>query len=66
MVRRGRIRRLYGGLAGVLLSIFSRRAKNVTAEDLQRAEFKASTQRLGVRFNKKIRDIFRFKWLRKV
>jgi hypothetical protein len=32
---------------------------------LQRAEFKTSTQRLGIRFTENIRDIFRLRWLRK-
>ena len=54
-----------GSLAGGLLSIFGKSPAKPTAADLQRAEFKTSTQRLGIRFTEKIRDVFRFKWIRK-
>jgi hypothetical protein len=54
-----------GFLAAGFLWVFGRKRTKVTTEDLKRAEFKASTQRLGIRFSEKIRDVFRFKWLRK-
>jgi hypothetical protein len=34
-------------------------------EDLKRAEFGTSTQKIGVRFTERIRDVFRFEWLKK-
>ena len=52
-------------LAAGLLSIFARKKIKHTQEDLKKAEFKTSTQRLGIRFNEKIRDVFRFRWIRK-
>ena len=52
-------------IASGLLSIFSSRRIKHTAEDLKKAEFKASTQRLGIRFTEKIRDIFRFRWIKR-
>ena len=52
-------------LASLLLSIFGKSPPKPTAVDLQRAEFKTSTQRLGIRFTERIRDVFRFRWLRK-
>ncbi|MBN1973017.1 MAG: hypothetical protein JW787_05220 [Sedimentisphaerales bacterium] len=52
-------------IASGLLSIFGARCIKHTNEDLKKADFKTSTQRLGVRFSEKIRDIFRFRWLRK-
>ena len=52
-------------VASGLMSIFSSKRIKHTNEDLKRAEFKTSTQSLGIRFNEKIRDVFRFKWLRK-
>jgi hypothetical protein len=55
----------FGSLAGRILSIFGRPPTRPTAGDLRRMEFKTSTQRLGVRFTEKIRQIFRFRWLRK-
>ena len=45
---------LVGWLAGVALSLFGKGKAKPTAQDLSRAEFKASTQRLGVRFTEKI------------
>ncbi len=38
--------------------------REVTSEDLRRADFPTSTQRMGVRFSQRIRDTFRFRWLR--
>ncbi|MHC4654975.1 MAG: hypothetical protein ACYS91_08140 [Planctomycetota bacterium] len=51
--------------ASLLLSIFGKSPPGPTAADLKQAEFKTSTQRLGIRFTERIRDVFRFKWLRK-
>ena len=52
-------------VAGMLLSIFGKSPAKPTPADLQHAEFKTSTQHMGIRFTEKIRDVFRFKWLRK-
>ncbi len=52
-------------LAGLFLSIFGKSPARPTTADLQRAEFKTSTQRLGIRFTERIRDVFRLRWLRK-
>ncbi len=62
---RKKINSLFGFIAGWLLSIFGRSPAKPTDDDLARADFKANTQRLGVRFTERIRDIFRFKWIRK-
>lgn len=56
----------FGLLAAGLFSVFGRRRIKVTTEDLKKAEFKTGTQRLGIRFSEKIRDVFRFKWLKKI
>ena len=53
-----------GFLAG-LFSLFGKSRAEPTADDLKQAEFKTSTQRLGIRFSERIRDVFRFRWLRK-
>ena len=53
-------------LAAGLLSVFGRRRVKVTTEDLKKAEFKTGAQRIGIRFSEKIRNVFRFKWLKKV
>ncbi|MHC4154605.1 MAG: hypothetical protein ACYST6_06745 [Planctomycetota bacterium] len=53
-----------GLLAGWVLSVFSRSPAQPGKADLQRADFKTSTQRLGVRFTERIRGVFRFRWLK--
>ena len=55
-----------GFIAGMLATVFGAKPAKPTAEDLKKMEFGASTQRLGVRFTERIRDVFRFKWLKKV
>ncbi|MHC4132198.1 MAG: hypothetical protein ACYSSP_03815 [Planctomycetota bacterium] len=55
---------LISWIAGVFVSKFGRSKTKPTGEDLKRAEFKTSTQGMGVRFSDKIRDIFRFKWIK--
>jgi len=62
---RSKINSFLGLLAGGLLSIFGKSPAKPTASDIRRMGFKTSTQRLGVRFTEKIRQVFRFKWLRK-
>ena len=52
-------------LTAGLLSIFGKSPAKPTTDDLNRMEFKSSTQRLGIRFSERIRDVFRFKWIRK-
>jgi hypothetical protein len=54
-----------GFLAGGLWSIFGKSPAKPDVDDLKRADFKTSTQRLGVRFTESIRRVFRFKWLKK-
>lgn len=52
-----------GYLAGLLSSLSGRSRLRIGGKDLQRHDFSTSTQRLGVRFNERIRDTFRFRWL---
>ena len=54
-----------GAIAGWILSLFGKGPGKPTSDDLSKAEFKTSTQRMGVRFSERIRDVFRFKWLRR-
>ena len=57
-----------GFVTGWLLAIISirgRKSRKPVIEDLQCGEFKRSTQKLGMRFTDKIRDVFRVRWLRK-
>lgn len=66
MAFRQKINSVLGLIAGILVTMFGVKSAKPTAEDLKKAEFEASTQRLGVRFTERIRDVFRFKWLKKV
>jgi hypothetical protein len=54
-----------GSIAARLMSLFGKSPAKPAAEDLGRMEFKTSTQRLGVRFTERIRDAFRFRWIRR-
>jgi len=65
MTVRHKVNAFLGLLVAGFLSIFGKSPPTPTAADLQRAEFKTSTQRLGVRFTDRIRDIFRLRWLKK-
>jgi hypothetical protein len=51
---------------GVLSSVFGKSSRKPTMTDLQRADFKTSTQRLGISFTERIREIFRHRWIRKL
>ena len=53
-----------GFVAGAILSLFGKSPGAPGADDLKRADFPTSTQRLGIRFTERIRDAFRFKWLK--
>jgi len=59
-----KINSFLGLLAGWVLSLFGKSPQKPVADDLRRADFKTSTQRLGIRFSGKIRDVFRFRWLK--
>jgi hypothetical protein len=59
-----RINAIAGFFAGLFLSVFGKKHR-VAEEDFKRNEFSTSTQRLGVRFTDRIRDVFRFRWIRK-
>ena len=62
----GKINSFVGFCAGVVLSIFTRQRRRPSVEDIKKMEFFTSTQRIGVRFGSKIRNVFRLRWLRKV
>jgi hypothetical protein len=48
-----------------LLSVFGKKKIKPTAEDVKRLDFNTSTQRMGLRFNEKMRNIFRLRWVKK-
>jgi len=59
-----RISSVLGFAAGAILSLFGKSPAGAAADDLKRADFPTSTQRLGIRFTERIRNAFRGKWLR--
>jgi len=59
-----KINSFLGLIAGWLLSLFGKSPRKSVVDDLKRADFKTSTQHMGVRFSEKIRDVFRFRWLK--
>jgi hypothetical protein len=63
---RKKIGSVLGLIAGAMLSLFGKSPAKPTAEDLGRMEFKTSTQRMGIRFTERIRDVFRFKWIKRI
>jgi hypothetical protein len=62
---RDKINSFLGLLAAGLLSLLVKSPAKPTTDDLKQTEFKTSTQRLGIRFTKRIRQVFRFRWIRK-
>lgn len=54
-----------GLLAGVMARLSRRKLPEITPADLKKHDHPANTQRLGLRFTERIRDTFRFKWLKR-
>ena len=63
---RTKINSIISFIAAGLLTIFRRSPAKPGPNDLNRMDFKTSTQRMGVRFREKIRDVFRLKWIKKI
>jgi len=51
-------------IAAVASRLFGKSVKP-TADDLKKVDFRTSTQRMGIRFTDKIRNVFRSRWLKK-
>jgi len=49
-----------GFLAGSMLNLFCKKPPRIA---LHEADYPASTQRMGICFSEKIRNIFRLKWI---
>jgi hypothetical protein len=52
-------------LLGLITAIFSLFRPRATSADMKKMEFSASSQRLGVSFTEKVRNIFRGRWIKK-
>ncbi|HPO68839.1 MAG TPA: hypothetical protein PKV53_00890 [Anaerohalosphaeraceae bacterium] len=53
-----------GWLAGLFLQRFGRKPPEKNAAHMYKQDFSTSTQRLGLRFTDRLRDVFRRHWLR--
>ncbi len=54
---------LLGSIAGRILLLFGRKQKAADKDALQ-SEFRTSTQKMGVSFTEKIRNVFRHRWVK--
>ena len=54
-----------GYVAGLLSRLRIGRTRRLTSADLRKHDYSTSTQRLGIRFAERIRDTFRFRWLKR-
>ena len=64
MAAKSKTNSFLGFLGGIFLSLKTRSKTESNTEDLKQMEFRTSTQKLGLRFTERIRDVFRFKWIR--
>ncbi|KPK74374.1 MAG: hypothetical protein AMJ79_14360 [Phycisphaerae bacterium SM23_30] len=51
-------------VVGLILSIMTLGKKSPDPQLMQRLDYPASTQRMGLRFTEKLRDLFRRRWLK--
>jgi len=56
---------ILGAIAAKLATVFGRKKIKSSTKDLPHLDFKSSSQKMGITFTSRIRDIFRFKWIRK-
>ncbi|MBN2455846.1 MAG: hypothetical protein JXB29_04810 [Sedimentisphaerales bacterium] len=62
---RKKLNTFFGLIAGLLLAVFGKSPAKPTGKDFRDADFRTSTQHLGLRFTERIRNIFRLRWIRK-
>ena len=65
MPRLKRKRTLTALAAGAILSVCGRSDAAPLSKRMEEMEFATSTQRMGVRFTEKIREVFRHRWIRR-
>ena len=53
------------GLIAAVASMLFGKSPKTSAGDIKRADFKTSSQRIGVRFTDKMRNVFRNRWLKR-
>ncbi len=58
--------RWLGFLGGLIAQLSKTAPPDVTRADLHRQDYSTSTQRLGVRFTERVRNVFRLRWIREI
>jgi hypothetical protein len=53
-------------LLGLVTSVYFIFKPKKTSDDMRKMEFSTSTQKLGVSFTEKVRNMFRNRWVKKV
>jgi len=56
---------MLGAIASLLGGRFGRGNLPVRNKDIQNLDFPTSSQKMGVTFSEKIREVFRLRWIRK-
>jgi hypothetical protein len=54
-----------GYAVGLFSHLHIRRSPKITPDDLRKHDYPISTQKMGIRFTERIRDTFRFRWLKR-
>jgi hypothetical protein len=55
-----------GLAAGLIARLFKTPLPEATSADLRKHDYSTSTQRMGVRFTERIRNVFRLRWIREL
>ncbi len=58
-------RKKHGSLLGLIAGVASALFGKATTDDARRVALGTSTQRMGLRFTERVRDVFRNRWLKK-
>jgi len=53
-----------GLVAGLFLKLFEKMPRSHSATELYKEDFRPNTQKMGLRFSERIRNVFRHRWLR--
>ena len=56
--------KILGSIGGRILLLFGRKQKTSDSEAIK-SDFKTSTQKMGISFSDKIRNVFRHRWIKR-
>ena len=58
-------RKKHGSLLGLIAGVASALFGKTNTDDVRRVDLGSSTQRMGLRFTERVRNVFRNRWLKK-